>query len=146
MCEHINSNEVLAENLRQRDTKVSYYLITIIKSQRKDHVTEGDLDSIYHILKQRLRTLQVLLHCYEVDNTYNQLHLHAIVSINQFFKYIHNNQINGFHIDWKPVNRIRRDFSTINAYLHKDACDYYAQEQILTINDYNSYYGFVDTI
>ncbi len=143
MCQHLNSNEALAENNRPMDTSLTYYLITIIKSARKDMVYKSELDSIYDFLKYNLSTLHVLLHCYEIDDTYYQLHSHAIVSISQYFKYLHYNNLNGYFIHWKKIKEIKRDFPRVNKYLHKDAHDKFVQEHILITNYYNNNYGFV---
>ncbi len=143
MCQHINSNEVLTENLRPYDTSRTYYLLTIVKSQRKDVIYQADIDKVYDYLKWNLQSLHVHMHCYEIDSTYNQLHSHAIISIDQYFKFLHYNTFKGFYIKWDIIDKINDDFKWVNRYLHKDAHNKYIQEEILTRNYYNNNYGFL---
>ncbi len=142
MCQHINSNEALAENIRPLDTSLTYYLITIVKSRRKEAVELFELEGVKSFLQKNLRSIKFLLWCHELDHTYYQLHAHAIISIDEWFRYMNYNQIGKFHIQWDVIRHIKRDFIRLNKYLHKQAHDKYKQEQLYTINFYRGINGF----
>lgn len=140
MCQHINSNE-WNENIRPLDTSLTWYLVTIIRSQRKQHVEQYELDEVYDYLRVNLNSLKVKIFCYEIDSTYNQLHSHAVVSVNQYFKFLKYNKFKGFFIKWDVIRQLET-FPKINKYLHKDAYNRYEQEFILIRNSYQNINGF----
>ncbi len=143
MCNHISSNEALAENITPMATYSTYYLLTIRKSAVYSPVSQDEINNVYDFLSARLQSFKVILYNYEVDPKYDQLHSHAIISINQYFHFTSYNKFGEFFIHWKPIKDIKNSFKTINNYLHKQAWDKYKQEQILITNHYRHNYGFI---
>lgn len=94
------------ENTNNPLHKAPYYLITIRKSQVLDYVTQNELIQIYHQIKSKLPFLKLYYSSFDLDS-YNSLHFHFIAHVPYYFHYSCMNQINGFHIDYKRLYRIK---------------------------------------
>lgn len=113
------------------------YMVTVRKSQVKDFVTVGHLDFILESVVKPPKTITNIV--YEIENTYNQLHLHCIVSSPYRVCYAKNNKFGGYIIHWKPVFSLDGCIS----YIQKQSANMYEQSQTIEVNWYNHHFGFI---
>lgn len=119
------------------ETRQYYYMVTVRKHQVKDFVTVQHLDTILDLAIKGLNaTVEHVV--YEIETTFNQLHLHCIVKTKFRVCYRARCKLSGFRIYWKPVFSMEGCVS----YIHKDVCNKYDQEQIVILNHYNNKYMF----
>ncbi len=129
------------EQSENQDSMVKYkYLLTIRKYQVLDQVSELDINEILDHLKNKHVSLHIVKQCYELDETYNQLHYHAVIEIATKIWYKDNSKHNDFRIHWSPIGSLCGAIK----YVLKDASNQYEQEQILIKNYYCNHYGFID--
>ncbi len=130
----------MKSNMNVNNNKDSYkkeyiknkYFITIRKHRTTDYVTVEQIGEVITVLCNNLKSLNLLHYTYEVDKKYNQLHLHAIVNIDQYFKYNKLLSIKGFRIYWKQIY----DISRLISYLTKQSQTAEELESLLIINKY----------
>ncbi len=111
------------------------YLLTIEKSQVKDHVTQHDLDDILLYLECEILSFVCHEWVYEIGKTYQQLHLHSIIEVDKGFRWKPYNYKDGYRIHWQQIY----DQEGAKRYLYKDAFNKCIQQEILTLNDYFEY-------
>ncbi len=110
-----------------------FYFITIRKHQVKDYVDVQDILNILGYLNDKLKTLKVFDNCFEVDKKYRQLHFHAIISTNEYFKYKTLSTYGGFRIYWKPIYNYKK----LQSYIIKDCnSELWRKEEIISNNFY----------
>ncbi len=126
----------LSENLDM----IYKYLLTIRKHQVLDQISELDIDEVIDYLKAKLKSINIVHQCYEIDKTYNQLHYHAVVTLVHKVWYKDNSKYKGFRIHWSPIGNLCGAIQ----YVLKEASNKYEQEQILIKNYYCNHYGFID--
>ncbi len=109
------------------------FFITIRKHQVKDYVDVQNLMDILSLLLNKLPTLQVGSNSFEVDKKYKQLHFHAIVYTNEYFRYKTVSSIGGFRIFWRQIYNMTK----LNKYILKDNDNkQYIQDIIIQDNYY----------
>ncbi len=91
------------------------YFLTIQKPQKLHHVLPSEILQVLAILKNKIQ-IKITDHSFETSGRYEQLHLHAIVTTNTFFKFKDFYILNGFHLQWKTINNLR---GMLN-YIYKD--------------------------
>ncbi len=91
-------------------------MVTIHKSQKKQHVEQDDLQAVIDILQYGY--VNVIHWQTEFHGMYSQLHAHALVSTVGTFRYLGCTQINGFQLHWTKVKSI--DITTIIQYIDKN--------------------------
>jgi len=120
------------------------YMLTISCQQKKQFISQKQLEMIILYLKFHINTLKIYKDCYETSGLYNQLHYHAIVSSSKYFKFIDYNSYKtegiSFRIQWKKIYNYRGAAS----YLQKDL-HFQSQDQILIKNYYKHHYFNQDT-
>ncbi len=126
-------------NKLYKKEKKTKYLLTIEKSQVKDHVFKHDLDELLFYLECEISSFICHEWVYELGSTYSQLHLHAIVEVDYKFRWKPYNYRDGYRIHWQQIY----DQEGAKRYLYKQAYTKGAQEEILTLNDYRDY-SFTD--
>ncbi len=129
--DYINKSKNLILNYSDKKIRNKYF-ITIRKHQTTDQVLVVDIMKVLRILRNNLQSLKLCYNVYEVDKKYNQLHFHAIVNIDQYFKYNKLLSIDGFRLYWKPVYDINRLIS----YMQKQSQTAEEEESRIIINKY----------
>ncbi len=117
----------LGERLAERQYK---YMLTVRKYQVKDKVFIDELQQVIAFINRSYPSCQFMQTVYEVDPTYNQLHLHAIVYFNHKFRYSSVSRYKNFRIYWRPVF----DLKGARAYLNKVVKSSKIQRHILNRN------------
>ncbi len=112
--------------------KVRSYFITIRKHQVKDFVGINDLMNILDYLMKRLTSLRLVNNSFEIDKKYAQLHFHAIIHVNEYFKYKSVSSYGGYRIFWVPVY----DHVALIKYLYKDTQNNKYKQEIIIIDNY----------
>jgi len=119
------------------------YLLTISCQQKKNYVSQLDLDDILLWLKMNVPELKIYEHVYETSGRYSQLHFHGIVTTPASFYFKpftqwgdleHNS--NTFRLQWIKVY----DYIGACAYVQKDLY-IQSQDQIL-IRNYFKHFHF----
>ncbi len=126
-----NNMDDLEPKLSKIKVKNSYFL-TIRKHQTTDYVTVDNICAVIQVLAKNLQTLKVCYNVYEVDKLYNQLHFHAIINIDQYFKYNKLLSINGFRLYWKKIY----DIDKLISYMQKQSRTAFEEESKIIINKY----------
>ncbi len=126
---------------------MSNYLLTISAQQKNDFIQKWQLDDVCLWLKMNIASLHIQPLVYETSGKYNQLHLHAIVTIDKYLSYRpftaygeKNKTLNTFRIQWSKVDNL----SGALQYLQKDLW-YESQGEILIRNFYKYNYFNMDT-
>ncbi len=118
-----------------------YYLFSIHKHRVLEYVSSDDLISILNTLRAKLpRSTFIMDYAMEAHGLYIQLHLHGIIRSIKRINYTKLTSIRGFRIHWNRFQQSDRD--KVASYIHKNAHDYYRQDQILAENYYRYHYGF----
>ncbi len=128
---YINKSNNLKTNYSNKKIRNKYF-ITIRKHQTTDYVTVEEIEEVLQSICNNLQSFKLCYNVYEVDKLYNQLHFHAIVDINRYFKYNKLLSIKGFRIYWKQVYDINRLIS----YMQKQSQTAEEEESIIIINKY----------
>ncbi len=124
-----------------------FYLLTISCQQKTDFIQKYQLDEVCLWLKMNIASLHIQPHVYETSGKYNQLHYHALVSVDKYFYYRpftaygeKNKTISTFRIQWSKVDNL----SGALQYLRKDLW-HASQGEILIRNFYKYNYFNMDT-
>lgn len=79
-----------------------YYLLTIHKSQKLTYVETELLDALLDVLDMHF--VEVLASCLEFHGKYQQLHAHALIRANKYFKYSNLTKIAGCQLHWQRIS------------------------------------------
>ncbi len=141
----MRSQEELRRSLRNAETfntnGTTTYFISIHKHQVRDYVTKPEIDDIIIQLKWKEPSLHIRDSAYELGHKYNQLHYHAIVTVNSHFRYMSATKLDGYRIYWKRVIDTK-DICKISTYIHKTVSNRFDLEQVLQCNFYLHNYAF----
>ncbi len=111
-----------------------YYIVTITKPQRLTKIHYEELDDVINILETYF--IDIIHWQSEFHGMYNQLHAHALVRANKYFRYSKHTKLNGFQIHYRKVmNESEANLHNIILYIDK-----YRHYGCAAINHYSSYY------
>ncbi len=122
-----------------------FYLLTISCQQKKDFIQKYQLDEVCLWLKMNIASLHIQPYVYETSGKYNQLHYHAIVSVDKYFRFKpftacgSIETTNTFRVQWSKVDNL----SGALQYIQKDL--WYASQGEILIRNYYKYNMFNQT-
>lgn len=109
-------------------------MITICKAQKKLKVSEAELRSIKEYLEAHQHIF--IDYAMETHGMYRQLHMHAIIKKPPHY-WVYG--FAGFRIYYSIIYDLRG----AQLYIYKHAYNFYSQQQILDINEYNYQSRFI---
>ncbi len=115
-----------------------HFFVTIQRAQKKEYVDSNDLLMVKRELKSRFPSMQIYKSILELGSVYQQLHIHLLLRLSEYFLFKEHTNISGFRLFWRPI----KNLPGINSYLEKDTLQY-TQQDIKNLNYYNHFYGFI---
>ncbi len=121
------------------------YIVTVTAFNKNIWISKDNLDDVIRWLSAN-KNITISNAVYETSGLYNQLHIHALATVNYGFKYASYTKYGddehciAFKVHWRYVKHAERDKSRIMRYLSKDSTNAIEQEQILILNYYKGNY------
>lgn len=119
------------------DYDYTYYMVTITKHQKLDHVTVNQLIAVIHQIRWKFTDSKLINYVFESSGKYNQLHAHLLLASPVPIQFTKLCSANGFRIFWKKVNV--RTIDRVISYMRKDLIGEFSQEQIIDTNRFKLY-------